>query len=155
MKWVAIFGVLVVLSGGGSEVRNLLESLGGEVPSMNQTSQEDGCRLRSKPVTVWLSQQKYPYTIAHIRAAWRDGQPRVLHLDRAGAKENRDESLQGIPTRTGYDRDEWPMAASREGGEGAHIAYVPSSDNRGAGSSVGNQLDGWCSGQAFRVRFSD
>lgn len=156
MKWIAGIGILVLLSGSGSQVRKLLQYLGGETssPAITKNDPESGqCRLReNKVVVVRLSEKDYPGTVAHLRQAWKAGEPRTLHLDRAGADENRDQSLQGIPTRPGYDRDEWPMAASSEGGEGAHIAYVPSSDNRGAGSVVGNALSGWCDGQAFTVR---
>ena len=99
-----------------------------------------------------LSVRDYPLTIAHIRQAVRAGEPRVLHIDRAGAEHNRELSLEGIATRPGYDRDEYPPAMSREGGAGADIRYVPSADNRGAGSVMGAQLARWCDGQAFRIR---
>ena len=34
-----------------------------------------------------------------------------------------------------------PPAMFEEGGEGASVKYVDSSDNRGAGSSMGNQIE--------------
>jgi hypothetical protein len=46
-----------------------------------------------------------------------------------------------VPTKKGYDRDEWPMAMCEEGGTGANVKYISPSDNRGAGSWVSNQLD--------------
>ncbi len=76
----------------------------------------------------------------------------LLHIDRPGADQNSEESLRGIPTRPGYDRDEYPPAVSSEGEYGADVRYVPSSDNRGAGASMGDQLEGWCEDQAFRIQ---
>ena len=46
-------------------------------------------------------------------------------------------ALQGIPTRSGFDRDEYPPAVAREGGKGAHVRYVRSSENRSAGPTWG------------------
>ncbi|AFH65558.1 sporulation protein [Paenibacillus mucilaginosus K02] len=94
---------------------------------------------------------KYPYTGDHIRDAIAAGHPDVCTIDRDGADENRAESLQGIPTKTGYDRDEWPMAMCEEGGAGADVRYVPYSDNRGSGSWVGNQLSVYPDGT--RIKF--
>ncbi len=83
---------------------------------------------------------KYPETAAHIVAALKRGETPICTIDREGADNNRDHSLKGIPTKEGYDRDEFPMAMCDEGGTGADVAYVHSSDNRGSGSWVGNQL---------------
>ncbi|MFS0723816.1 hypothetical protein [Paenibacillus sp. 1P07SE] len=84
--------------------------------------------------------ERYPETAAHIAAAIERGHSQTCTIDRDGADRNRDLSLRGIPTRKGLDRDEWPMAMCAEGGEGASIAYISPSDNRGAGSWVSNQL---------------
>lgn len=90
--------------------------------------------------TIQLPTDRYPETIAHITAAIKGGASAVCTIDREGAEANRDASLQGIPTKKGFDRDEWPMAMCKEGGAGADIAYVSPKDNRGAGSWIGNQL---------------
>ncbi|GMK37807.1 hypothetical protein PCCS19_08610 [Paenibacillus sp. CCS19] len=95
--------------------------------------------------------ERYPETAAHIKTAIKRGKSAVCTIDRAGAANNREASLQGIPTKTGYDRDEFPMAMCAEGGAGADVAYVISSDNRGAGSWVGNKLDAYPDGK--RVLF--
>ncbi len=84
---------------------------------------------------------KYPKTAAHIKSAIAKGKSTICTIDRDGADDNRDESLAGIATKDGYDRDEFPMAMCAEGGKGADVAYVESSDNRGSGSWVGNQLE--------------
>jgi hypothetical protein len=89
---------------------------------------------------------KYPETAAHIQAAIKNGKSAVCTIDRPKADDNRDASLTGIPTKNGFDRDEWPMAMCDEGGAGADIAYVTSSDNRGSGSWVGNHLEEYSNG---------
>ena len=83
----------------------------------------------------------------------RAGQPALLHIDRENAELHRDQSLENYPPRTGYDRDEYPPAMSREGGYGADIRYIDPSDNRGAGSVMGNALEAYCEDQPFRIRF--
>lgn len=89
---------------------------------------------------------KYPKTAAHIKSAIEKGETPICTIDRDGADENREQSLKGIPTKDGFDRDEFPMAMCAEGGEGADVAYVESSDNRGSGSWVGNQLEDYPDG---------
>lgn len=90
--------------------------------------------------TILLPTDRYPETMAHIAAAIKAGASAVCTIDRNGAESNRDASLNGIPLKKGFDRDEWPMAMCKEGGEGSDIAYVTPKDNRGAGSWIGNQL---------------
>ena|GEM_PF-1067295 len=95
---------------------------------------------------VEFPKERYPETAAHIKVAIKRGKSAVCTIDRDGADKNREASLQGIPTKTGYDRDEFPMAMCAEGGAGADVAYVISSDNRGAGSWVGNKLSSYSNG---------
>ena len=96
--------------------------------------------------TLTFPSSRYPETAAHISAALAKGESAICTIDRNGADENREESLKGIPTKPEYDRDEWPMAMCAEGGEGADIAYVAFSDNRGSGSWVGNQFEAYTDG---------
>lgn len=103
------------------------------------------CAITSNPsghndYELIFPSDKYPETALHISGAIAQGHSNVCTIDRVGAEENRKESLAGIDTRNGYDRDEWPMAMCKEGGKGASVAYIAPSDNRGAGSWVGNQL---------------
>lgn len=111
------------------------------------------CRRARRAVRVRVSRARWPHIARHIERA-RDRYPRVLHLDRRGADENREESLRGVATRPGFDRDEYPPAVAREGGAGADIGLVPSSENRSAGAVLGNRLRPFCDGQrfVFRVR---
>lgn len=106
----------------------------GDTPKTNNQSNE------SYDVVIDFPEDRYPETADHIKEAIGDGQSSVCTIERNGAKENRKESLSGIDTKTGYDRDEWPMAMCQEGGSGADVEYIPLSDNRGAGSWVGHQL---------------
>jgi len=97
-------------------------------------------------VVIHFPVDKYPETAAHIKAAIEKGESAICTIDRKGADANRDKSLSGIPTKEGFDRDEWPMAMCEEGGEGADIEYVTPSDNRGAGSYISNQLRSYTDG---------
>lgn len=97
-------------------------------------------------VTLHFPADKYPETGAHIKSAIAKGESAVCTIDRSGADQNREESLKGIPTKDGYDRDEWPMAMCAEGGTGADIMYISPADNRGAGSWVSNQLENYPDG---------
>lgn len=102
-------------------------------------------------VLVEFPTDKYPETARHIQNAIRNGESPVCTIDRHGAAANREKSLAGVPTRKGFDRDEWPMAMCAEGGEGANIEYITPTDNRGAGSWVGNKLHDYKDGT--RVMF--
>lgn len=95
--------------------------------------------------------ERYPETGKHIVDAMNEGHSEVCTIDRDGAADRRKQSLSPYPPKKGYDRDEWPMAMCKEGGEGAHIEYIHPADNRGAGSWVGNQLEKFPDGT--RVKF--
>ncbi|TYP70213.1 NucA/NucB deoxyribonuclease domain-containing protein [Paenibacillus methanolicus] len=105
----------------------------------------------SYDAVIYFPFNRYPLTGDHIRDAIAAGESAICTIDRAGADQNRKESLAGIPTKSGHDRDEWPMAMCAEGGYGADVRYVPSSDNRGAGAWVGNQLSKYANGK--RIKF--
>ena len=96
---------------------------------------ETGCTRQERAVAVSLS--KYPNIADHVRDAIADGQPVILHIDRKHADEHRAASTDDLPTKRGYDRDEYPPAMSREGGDSADVRYVKSSENRAAGASMG------------------
>jgi hypothetical protein len=90
-------------------------------------------------------------------------------LNRKGADARRDRLLDGMPTRPGFDRDEYPAAVGRGRPNGdqrglvrginpvgwmADVAYVPSPENRSHGSSLGAKLRAFCDGTRFRYVFS-
>ncbi|WP_409178196.1 DNA-entry nuclease [Brevibacillus fortis] len=101
--------------------------------------------------TIVFPSDRYPQTAKHIEEAIASGKSAICTIDRDGADENRVESLNGIPTKKGYDRDEWPMALCAEGGTGAHIKYISPSDNRGAGSWISNQLEDFPDGTKVEI----
>jgi hypothetical protein len=55
----------------------------------------------------------YPNIRAHFRAAVARGWPRRHVLHRPGADARRDRLVQDMPTRDGFDRDEYPPAVGR------------------------------------------
>jgi hypothetical protein len=81
---------------------------------------QTACKRVSRHVILNLNDDKHHHVIDHAFDARRAGHPRILHIRRQEADANRRASLRGIPTRRGYDRDEYPPALSDEGGRGAH-----------------------------------
>ena len=126
----------------------------------------------SRPSTVQrlrFSSATYPNIKRHALAAIAKGWPRILVLNRPHAHERRDRLLEDIPTRAGFDRDEYPPAVGRGRPNGnqkglirginpigwmADVMYVPSSENRSHGSSMGAKLRRYCNGTRFRYVFS-
>lgn len=124
---------------------------------------DDECKYENKVIKVNLDSKKYPASALHFVLAFRRGVPKIFHVGKK--KVNiRNNSLRGIPTKPGMDRDEIQMNATWEGqydaslGEArqpkeglADIAWIPLSDNRGSGSSIGSQISKYCTGQAFKI----
>jgi hypothetical protein len=113
---------------------------------------------------ITFSKTKYPNIRRHFLDALRRGWPRILVLNRPGAAARRDRLLSGYPARSGYDRDEYPPAVGRGRGHGltsgskprgwkADVEYVPSSENRSHGSTLGTKLRRYCEGTRFRYVF--
>jgi len=130
-----------------------------------------GLRTCTRPratVTVELSRSRYPESTLHFEVAWKQGVPRRYTIARNRADRNRDAWDDLVPVGVDADgndktddRDEVPMAFTREGSRKApngrsasHIAYVDASDNRGAGSSIGGKLRRYCNGTRFKVRLT-
>ncbi|TBL70438.1 NucA/NucB deoxyribonuclease domain-containing protein [Paenibacillus thalictri] len=101
--------------------------------------------------TLIFPSDRYPETAAHIKDAIENGESSICTIDRKAADEHRKQSLKNVPTKKGYDRDEWPMAMCREGGANADIRYVSPADNRGAGSWVSNQLEKYPDGTKVKI----
>ena len=123
-----------------------------------------GCTTPSGVQPISFSRTKYPNIRRHFRAALRRGWPRTLVLNRPGSDARRDRLLGGFPTRPGFDRDEYPPAVGRGRGKGlrrgthprgwkADVRYVPSSENRSHGSTLGIKLRRFCDGTRFRYVF--
>ena len=106
-------------------------------------------------VEVTISKSDYPETCSHIEDAINKGHEQFVTIDRKMAASNRAESLSGVPTKPGFDRDEWPMAMFSEGGKGADIRYINPSDNRGAGSAIGSALKEYPDGTIVKIIIAD
>ena len=122
------------------------------------------CMKPSELQRLVFSAAKYPNVRRHFRGAVRRGWPRRLVLNRRGADGRRERLLRDIPTRDGFDRDEYPPAVGRGRGPGlergrdprgwkADVRYVPSSENRSHGASLGGKLSKFCNGTRFRYVF--
>lgn len=101
---------------------------------------------------ITISRSKYPQSAQHILDAQRAGHPKELTINRTGAKDNRKQSLQGIKTKLGKDRDEYPPAMFKEGGRGASVRHIDPGDNRGAGACMGIQCRGFNNGDKVRIK---
>jgi hypothetical protein len=113
-----------------------------------------------------VDKARYPQSAKHIEEAqngqiWRGDRsrqtapkPSILTIDKdeAHADSNREDSLRGIQTRPPDDRDEYPPAMYKEGGAGASVKYIPSSDNQGSGSSMGSAVRGLWDGARVKIR---
>ncbi len=140
---------------------------GGSNPAPTPTPSPDPTPSCSKPTKVQpisFSGTKYPNIRAHALAAIKAGWPSILVLNRPGADDRRRRLLEDVPTRAGYDRDEYPPAVGRGRGKGlvrgkdprgwmADVDYVPSAENRSHGSSLGTKLRRFCNGTKFRYVF--
>src|SRR5918992_516837 len=122
------------------------------------------CVRPSKVKRIVFSALKFPNVRRHSRGALRRGWPRRLVVNRRGADARRERALRDIPTREGFDRDEYPPAVGRGRGQGlergrnprgwrASVRYVPSSENRSHGATMGDMLENWCNGTRFRYVF--
>jgi hypothetical protein len=142
-------------NGGGS---------GSQAPPSPTHTNTTSCVRPRGVVGIGFSATKYPDIRQHMLRSLRRGWPRILVLNRAGADARRDRLLSGIPTRPRMDRDEYPPAVGR--GKGAHlargsnprgwladVAYVPSSENRSHGSTMGIKLRRFCDGTRFKYIF--
>lgn len=105
--------------------------------------------------TVSISRAKYPETASHIEDSIKQRKPSVLTIDRKGAEQRRKEALKATPTKTGFDRDEYPPAMFKEGGDGASVRYISPKDNRGAGSCIGHQCKQYTDGDKVKIEIKD
>ena len=131
----------IVKAGGKSALRALDGKVDEafETPRLNPL---DGTveSLDDKPIkAIVIDPNKCPESARHASEAQAQGHPAIITIDRGGASSNRRDSLRGIETRSGLDRDEYPPAIAREGGDGASVRHINSSDNRGAGACFGIQ----------------
>src|SRR5687768_8523781 len=80
-------------------------STGGAMPA------DAACERPSSVQRLVFSAAKYPNIRRHFRrAVLRRGWPLRLVVNRPGADERRDRLMRDVPTRDGFDRDEYPPA---------------------------------------------
>jgi filamentous hemagglutinin len=101
--------------------------------------------------TVRVSRSRYPQSARHIDDAQAAGQPAELTIDRAGAAARRREATSGTQRQSGLDRDEYPPAMMREGGQGSSVRLINPGDNRGAGACIGAQCRTLPDGTRVRI----
>ena len=137
---------------------------GGPTPAPPAGTNPTGCAHPSAVQNISFSKTKYRNIRRHFLDALRMGWPRTLVLNRSGADARRDRLLAPFATRPGQDRDEYPPAVGRGKGAGlergvnptgwrADMRYVPSSENRSHGSTLGAKLRRFCNGTRFRYVF--
>jgi hypothetical protein len=145
-----IFGAGSVL-GAASDFLDKAQDVTHDV----KTATAAGCERPDKVIDVGFSKTKYAHVAAHARRAIREGWPEVLVLNRKGTDQRRDRALEGVPTKPGYDRDEYPPAVGRKSWR-TNVALVPKSENRSHGSVMGTKLNHspsgrpYCDGSRFR-----
>ena len=105
--------------------------------------------------TLSVSLARYPNVADHARDAMAAGESSICTIDRLGAAARRKESLRGVKTAPGKDRDEFPPAVCKEGGRGADVRLVPSKENRSEGAWMSGQLSNWPDGSRIRIAVSD
>ena len=110
------------------------------------------CAAPSGVTNITFSKTKYPNILRHYEQAVAAGWPTVLRLNRDGADTRRSRVLRRFDTRRGMDRDEYPPAVARASYR-ADVAYVPSSENRSHGATLGAKLRRFCDGTRFRYVF--
>ncbi|KAB2515408.1 hypothetical protein F8N49_27205 [Pseudomonas sp. GXM4] len=94
---------------------------------------------------------RFPQSAQHIEDAIGAGKPDTLTIDRDNAAARRLDSLRGIETKPGLDRDEYPPAMFQEGGREASVRHITAGDNRGAGACIGAQCRELPNGTKVRI----
>ena len=89
-------------------VMGLLFSGCSAIQNSNPAKQTSGTQDIAQ--VIEFPSNKYPETAAHIKDAIASGKTDICTIDRNGAAERRKQSLANVPTKKGYDRDEYPMA---------------------------------------------
>ncbi|UGU18158.1 NucA/NucB deoxyribonuclease domain-containing protein [Sinomicrobium kalidii] len=99
---------------------------------------------------IIIDANKHPESAQHLDEAIQAGKSNEGVIDRAGAANRRKENLKGTKTEKGKDRDEAPPAVINTG-EKASVKTINSSDNRGAGGSIGQQIKNLKEGEKVKI----
>lgn len=148
-RFILVGIVIIIVASAWNRLGEFKDKFWSDINNISQQVEKAPSKSDSQyDVKLKFPAEKYPETARHIKNAIKKGASPVCTIDREGADENREKSLKNIPTKRGYDRDEYPMAMCEEGGAGADIEYISPSDNRGAGSWVSHQLNEYEDGTA-------
>lgn len=153
-----VVALVAVLAGAvvppGAEAGVLASAVRGSL-TKRATPMAFGQRANGKPHDIVIDRAKHPQAAAHIDLAQKNGQPSVLHIDRAGAKARRQENLASVDRARkpapNYQRDEYPPAFTRENSGGSSVKWISQHDNAGAGATMRWQADGLADGTKIRV----
>ncbi len=107
----------------------------------------------SQPLKIGFSKTQHPEYAQRLRNI--SGDKKTYTLDRTGSMARSRAAVRGVASRRGFDRDEWPMAITKEGGAGADIKYMLPSQNRAAGATIGNKLRPYPDGTKFQIEITD
>ncbi|MGT2715884.1 NucA/NucB deoxyribonuclease domain-containing protein [Streptococcus respiraculi] len=131
--------------------------IGGSDPilALPEPKQQLALPMPNDIVTIQVSKSKYPQSAQHIQNARASGHPSILTINRSGVKTNRRQSLKGIDKVPGMDLDEYPPAMFSEGGAGASVRAINSSDNRGSSFSMVPQLRPFDDGTKVFINITD
>ena len=140
---VLIYGGALAVSGACAFTDCLTKAynnLKNDINSLVHRNDQGAPQAKPDPKPVYIDPEKHPEAAQHVKDAQAKGQPDVVTVDREGAAGRRREATSGTPTESGRDRDEYPPAIAQEGGRGSSVRPIGSSDNRGAGGSLGSQI---------------
>uniref|UniRef100_UPI0036F1E29A hemagglutinin repeat-containing protein n=1 Tax=Photorhabdus kayaii TaxID=230088 RepID=UPI0036F1E29A len=139
----------------GAKASDKMQAKPSSVPSIKGSTVNKGSSSEqhtNEHKVIVVDKTKYPESAKHIEDAQKAGHPNVLTIDRGGAAQRRGESLKNTPPVKGADRDEYPPAMFKEGGSGASVRPITPSDNRGAGSCIGQQCRGLPNGATVIIK---
>jgi hypothetical protein len=122
-------------------------------PPTNRTA-PSSCTVTNEVIAIPLTEEKHSQVLEHANQAVNEGYPQILVLNRQGADSRRRALLKGIPTKPKMDRDEYPPAVGRTEIK-ASVKHIDSSQNRSAGSIMGNTLRNYCDGTKFTYPLKD
>jgi RHS repeat-associated protein len=106
------------------------------IAALVKSSSQKDTNTQTDPKIIKINGDKYPESAKHLEDAGAVDVP--LTVDRAGRDARRKAALKEHDTVAGMDRDEAPPAVFLEGSQS--VRPIPSSDNRGSGASMGNQI---------------
>ncbi len=140
-----------------------------DVPTAGESSppppRQTDCSRPKGVKRITFSKTKYANVRAHYVRAVKRGWPRILVLNRTGAKQRRDKLLGKMARAAGRDRAQYPPAigrgrgsralkrGSQPAGWRADVKYVPSSEGRSHRAALEATLKRFCDGTRFRYIF--